>query len=271
VRRIAKKVARKAISREKKLERYVESDERVQKPRQGWQMRLEFDEARAGSRDVAVLHDAAIGYEAPLLSGVNLTLRFGERVALVGPNGSGKTTLARTLAGQIPPLGGAVRLGASVRLGYSAQEQELLRPELNALTTLQQVSRQTESDLRNFLHYFLFEDDEVFTPVAELSFGERARLALALLVARGSNFLLLDEPINHLDIPSRSRFEQALTAFAGASLVITHDRYFIERFATKVWKVENGGVREYVELTEALYGKRDNVTADFTDYADGFV
>ena len=254
VRRIAKKVARKALAREKKLERYLESDDRVGKPRQGWQVKLEFDAASASGRDVLMMEDLAVGYRQPLLSSLNLVLRFGERVALIGANGSGKTTLVRTLLGQLPPLAGRARLGASVVPGYFAQGQELLRPELNALTTLQQVSAQSDTDLRNFLHYFLFSGDEVFTPVAKLSFGERARLALAVLVARGCNFLVLDEPINHLDIPSRARFEQALAAFDGTSLVIAHDRYFIGHFATRVWKAAGGTVREYLDLEVALAG-----------------
>jgi ATP-binding cassette subfamily F protein 3 len=258
VRRIAKKVARKALSREKKMERYLGSDERVEKPKPGWQMKLEFDDTPMSGRDVLTLEEASVGYDQPLLSHLNLTVRFGQRVALIGPNGSGKTTLARTLAGQLPPLGGRVRLGASVRVGYFSQEQELLRRELNALTTLQQLSRQTETDLRNFLHYFLFEGDDVFTPVAELSYGERARLALATLVIQGRNFLLLDEPINHLDIASRARFEQALTNFEGTSLVIAHDRYFIARYATQVWKVEAGTVKAYADLEDALKERPTN-------------
>jgi ATP-binding cassette subfamily F protein 3 len=247
VRRLAKKVARKALSREKKLERYAESDDRVEKPKLGWQIKLEFDEAPVSGRDVLTLEAVTIGYQHALLSDIHLTLRYGERIVLVGPNGAGKTTLARTIAGQLSPLAGRVRLGAGVRLGYFAQEQEKLRPELNALTTLQAFSGQSETDLRNFLHYFLFKGDEVFTPVAELSFGERARLALAALIAQGCNFLLFDEPLNHLDLPARERFEQALTAFEGTALVITHDRYFIQRFATGVWRVEARTVKHAVE------------------------
>ena len=236
---------------EQRLERLM-TDERVEKPRLGWQMKMDFDDTPASGRDVLTLEEAAVGYDKPLLSSLNLVLRFGERAALVGANGSGKTTLARTIAGRLEPLAGRVRLGAGVRLGYFAQEQELLRPELNALTTLQQFSRQSETDLRNFLHYFLFEGDDVFTPVAGLSYGERSRLALAVLVVQGRNFLILDEPINHLDIASRARFEQALTNFEGTSLVIAHDRYFLERFATQVWKVEAGGIKIYADLADAL-------------------
>jgi ATP-binding cassette subfamily F protein 3 len=114
--------------------------------------------------------------------------------------------------------------------------------------------RQDDTTLRHFLHFFLFEGDEVFTPVAGLSYGERARLALAALVAQGCNLLVLDEPVNHLDIPSRERFEQALAAFEGTALIIAHDRYFIDRLATSIWKVQAGGVRVFADLGDALAG-----------------
>ena len=141
------------------------------------------------------------------------------------------------------PLAGQVRLGANVRVGYMAQEQESLDPTLDAFTTIRNLAPRSDTDVRAFLHFFLFVGDDVFVPVRSLSFGERARLALATFVACGRNFLLLDEPINHLDIPSRARFEQALSAFEGTTLAVVHDRYFIERFATQVWEVENGTVR----------------------------
>ena len=180
---------------------------------------------------------------------VSFVVNAGERVGLIGPNGSGKTTLLRTIAGQLPPLSGQVRLGAGVRLGYMSQEQSLLQPEHSALEMVQRVASLNETEARNFLHFFLFSDDDPLRPSAELSYGERARLALALLVAQGCNFLLLDEPINHLDIPSRSRFEEALSSFEGTVLAVVHDRYFIDRFATELWIVEGGGVRREVRAT----------------------
>ncbi len=246
VRRIAKKVARKAKSREKKLDRFLGSDERVDKPKAGWQMKLAFEEPEHLGQDVLSSEELAIGYDGnpALLSGLNLSVRAGARIALTGPNGSGKTTLLRTIAGTLEPLAGRFRLGASVRLGYMAQEQELLEPELSALEALRQVAPLGETEARSFLHFFLFEGDDPLRPSASLSYGERARLALALLVARGCNFLLLDEPINHLDIPSRTRFEQALSNFEGTVLAVVHDRYFIERFATQLWVVENRGISQ---------------------------
>lgn len=245
VRRIAKKVARKAASREKKLDRYLASDERVAKPGRSWQMKLDFDEARQThiGRDVLELQDVTVGFPGrPLLASLNLSIRAGERVILTGPNGSGKTTLLRTIAGTQPPLAGRIRLGESVRLGYMTQEQEALDPESTALAMILHAAAMTETEARSFLHYFLFEGDNPLRPIADLSFGERSRLSLAVLVAEGCTFLLLDEPINHLDIPSRTRFEEALTYFPGTILAVVHDRYFIERFATEIWRVTDGRI-----------------------------
>jgi ATP-binding cassette subfamily F protein 3 len=242
VRRYAKKVARKAKSREKKLERYLDADERVEKPKASWQMKLEFGTPDHLSQDTLALEQLAVGYQGhpPLLREVDVQVRAGARIALTGPNGGGKTTLLRTIAGQLPAQAGRVRLGASVQLGYMAQEQELLDPALSALEAIQRVAPFNETEARSFLHFFLFSGDDALRPAASLSYGERARLALGTLVAGGCNFLLLDEPINHLDIPSRARFEAALSSFSGTVLAVVHDRYFIERFATEVWILENG-------------------------------
>jgi ATP-binding cassette subfamily F protein 3 len=244
VRRIAKKVAKKALSREKKLDRYLDSDERVEKPKASWQMKLEFEAAESASKHVLVTENLAVGYapDNPLLGGLNLQIRAGQHIALTGSNGAGKTTLIRTIAGKLAPLSGLIKLGANIKLGYMTQEQELLNPELSALGTIQSMATFNETEARNFLHYFLFEDDDPLRPTRELSYGERARLQLAMLVAQGCNFLLLDEPINHLDIPSRTRFEEALSSFEGTILAVVHDRYFIDRFASEIWTVKDGKV-----------------------------
>ncbi|MEW5872872.1 MAG: ribosomal protection-like ABC-F family protein [Chloroflexota bacterium] len=255
VRRVAKKVAKKAKSREKKLDRYLESDERLEKPLAGWQMKLEFgsspgeeSQPRHLGRDVCTTSGLVVGYEGypPLLENLNLQVRAKRRIVFTGPNGAGKTSLLRTLAGRLPPLAGRVHLGASVKLGYMTQEQEALDPALNAVEAVQRLAALNETEVRSFLHYFLFSGDDALRPAGQLSYGERARLMLATLVVSGCNLLLLDEPINHLDIPSRSRFEQALSGFEGAILAVVHDRYFIERFATDLWVIEGRGVRHEV-------------------------
>jgi ATP-binding cassette subfamily F protein 3 len=153
----------------------------------------------------------------------------------------GKTTLLRTIAGEIEPISGSVHLGAHIKIGYLTQEQEALSNELNALETIQVHASLNETEARSFLHYFLFSGDDVFLPVMSLSLGERTRLQLASLIIAGCDFLLLDEPINHLDIPSRTQFEQALSHFDGTVLAVVHDRYFIQRFASEIWVLDDSG------------------------------
>ena len=253
-RRYAKKIARKAKAKEKRLERYLERGDRLEKPRPTWQMKLDFVQVPVSSQEVLRLEDLAVGYAPgrPLLEGINLVLRAKERIALLGPNGSGKTTLLRTIVGELAALHGRACAGPSIRIGYLAQEQETLDPAANALTTILAAASMAETDARTFLHYFLFAGDEVFVPVRDLSFGERARLLLARLVAQGCNLLILDEPTNHLDVPSRERFEQALTAYEGTVLAVVHDRYFVDHFATGIWVAEGGSVRRYLDREEYL-------------------
>jgi ATP-binding cassette subfamily F protein 3 len=252
-RRYAKKVARKASAREKKLARYVESEDRVEKPKESWRMKLEFNQPSKHGRNVLIVKDLAIGYpdHKRLLSNLNFEIAYGARIAMTGPNGAGKTTLLRTIAGHLEPCAGDVWLSSSAHIGYLSQGQEFLDPDQNALDSIREVVAINETEARSFLHYFLFTEDDPLRPIGELSYGERARLQLALLVAQGCDFLFLDEPINHLDIPSRTSFERALATLIGTVLVVVHDRYFIERFATEVWTVNELGVeREYLKSFE---------------------
>jgi ATP-binding cassette subfamily F protein 3 len=241
---IAKKVARKAKAREGKLERYLEAEDRVERPSQSRSIRLDFaDTARLG-QSVLRLVDVSAGYagERPLLAHLNLEIAAGERIVLTGPNGSGKTTLLRTIARQLPPLAGHIEQGPTVKLGYMTQEQAGLDWNLSPLQTIQHAFSSEEA-ARTFLAYFLFTKDEPLKPNSQLSYGQRARLELAQMVADGCNVLLLDEPINHLDIPARTQFEEALSGFEGTILTVIHDRYFIDRFADELWWIEAGRVR----------------------------
>ncbi len=248
VRRYAKKVARKAKSREKKLDRFLQSDERVKKPRKGWQLDVNLDPATRSGDLVLALNTIGHGYAGgPQLFGdLSLEIQYADRIALLGPNGSGKSTLIKIITGDLPPAAGSVRRGAGVRLGYMAQEQETLEPDATPVSIIQRAAGINETEARNFLHHFLFSGDGALLQVEKLSYGERARLIMARLVVSGANFLVLDEPLNHLDIQSRQRFESALDAFSGTVLAVSHDRAFINNFARKVWRLNAG--RLQVEL-----------------------
>ncbi len=244
--RVTKGVAGRAKHIEMRIDKLLNED-RIERLRPSWQLKLDFGSPEHQSRDVVITKNLSVGYaqEQPLLTSVDLHLRAGQRIALTGENGSGKTTLVRTITGMIPPLAGTLKVGEKVKLGYMAQEQELLDPTLTGLQTIQKFAPFNETEARHFLHFFLFSGDDPLRPSSSYSYGERARLMLALLVAQGCTFLILDEPINHLDIPSRARFEQALGNFKGAVLAVVHDRYFIENFAEELWLVEHGKVIKY--------------------------
>jgi ATP-binding cassette, subfamily F, member 3 len=229
---------RRAKHIEQRIER-LQTIDHIEKPKTPWEMKIEFSDIAETGRDVIALEHLSVGYgEKTLLGGINQVLRYGQRVALIGPNGSGKTTLLRTITGVVPLLAGRLRIGSNVKIGYMAQEQETLEPELNPLQSIQKSVNFTETEARSFLSKYLFKGDDVFIPARSLSYGERSRLMLACLVATGCNLLLLDEPINHLDIPARLHFEEALSTFEGTVLAIVHDRYFIEGFATHIWEVQ---------------------------------
>ncbi len=243
-RRIAKDLARRAVVQRARLERMLASEDLASKPGISWKMKLEFTDVPRSGQDALLVSDLRMGFgDRVLLEDVNLHLGYGERAVLIGPNGAGKTTLLRCITGQLQPWSGSIQLGRGVRLGYMSQEQETLDPSTTPLELIRATAPLDETEARSFLHYFLFAGDEVFVPVGQLSFGERSRLALALLVVQGCNFLLLDEPINHLDIPSRESFERAIARFEGTLLAVVHDRYFIERLATTIWVMEDRTVK----------------------------
>jgi len=245
------KTVRRAKQLEKRID-FLEGEGKLDKPSHAWDMRMHFTETPDSGQIALQINRLMIGYdENPLLPPITQTVTLGQRIALVGPNGIGKTTLLRTLLGQILPLNGTYNFGSGIKPGYLSQEQENLAPSLTVLETLQQNSELVNhTEARTFLHRFLFSGEEVFQPVETLSYGQRSRLMLALLVARHCNLLFLDEPLNHLDLSSQESFEAALSEFDGTILAIAHDQYFIDRFAQVIWRLSTDGLQR--ELTQAL-------------------
>jgi len=241
-RNIAGQNTRQAQGRRKRLERFVR-DKAIDAPREERAIRLDM-QANARSGDQVLITQALqVGYHddgVPLFDVPDITLYRGECAALIGPNAAGKTTFLKTVLGQLPPLSGQGRLGASVEVGYFAQAHETLNPESSVIDEILSMQDVPEGEARNLLARYLFTGDDVFKPVRALSGGERGRLALAKLALSGANFLLLDEPTNHLDIPSQEVLEATLADFAGTILLVSHDRYLIRNLATQIWALDQG-------------------------------
>jgi ATP-binding cassette subfamily F protein 3 len=231
--------SRQAKGRLKRLERF-KRDKALDRPREEHTIKVQFQTPLRSGDKVVWSQDLIVGYdrEAPLFRCPDLDLRRGECVALLGPNGSGKTTFLKTVLGEIKPLAGHARLGASLKLGYFAQVHIDLSPEKSVLDTILEVKNLPLGEARSFLARFLFTGDDVFKRISELSGGERSRVALAKLVLQRANFLLLDEPTNHLDIASQEVLEEVLDNFAGTILLVTHDRYLVDRLATQLWIID---------------------------------
>ena len=260
--------SREARGRQKLLNRL----ERVERPRDFPEMHFEFSSLIDSGQIVFSTQKLAIGY-TPSSSPADLTqnrgeptvlvrvadleLLRGDRVGLLGPNGAGKTTLLRTIIGELAPVSGQINPGHNVRIGYYSQIHSGLYAERTILDEIRQVSALSEEGARSFLGRFLFSGDDVFKPVNALSGGERSRVALAKLTLQGSNFLVLDEPTNHLDLQSRQFLEEVLGEFEGTLLFVSHDRYFIDSLATKVWVIEDGVLIPYLgNYTEYRTRKR---------------
>jgi ATPase subunit of ABC transporter with duplicated ATPase domains len=236
-RKRAKKVARRATTLKARLERQIEGEGHVDRPdKRPGGFYGEFSSDRSATLLVSA---RALSLEAGgrrLIDGADFAIRRGERVALVGPNGSGKTTLLRALLGQQPVAGGELQVAPSAKVGYLSQEdgEDFSGAlELDPVEFLRRRVPMSRAEVGNFLHRFLFGHDLLSTPIGKLSFGERRRLSLAQLVLAETSLLLLDEPTNHLDLPSREAFEEALEGYEGATIAVSHDRYFLERFADR--------------------------------------
>ena len=247
------KSLRLARSREKRLEKI----ERLEKPQEEGTVQFRFEVRRRTGEDVLQAEGLEKSFgERILFRDVKMHIRAGDRIALIGDNSTGKTTLLRCLTGEEQPDHGSIRWGTGVDIGYYDQHQAGLHPQKTVLDEVwDRFPRMEQYEVRGALGLFLFTGDDVFAPVNTLSGGEKGRVALTELMLRKDNVLLLDEPTNHLDMDSREVLEDALEDFPGTILAVSHDRYFINRFAEKVFVLEEGGIREYLGNYDSYFAK----------------
>lgn len=199
-----------------------------------------------------------VGYpDAPLFDADDIELRRLETAALIGPNGAGKTTFLKTILGNLAPLAGETILGASLNVAYFSQAHEALNLENTILDELIHHEHMLISEARNYLGQYLFRGEDVYKKVSTLSGGERGRLALAILALQDANFLLLDEPTNHLDVSSQELLEAVLLQYKGTILLVSHDRYLIDRLGTQIWAVRDGRLTVYKGNYQEYVGQRD--------------
>jgi ATP-binding cassette subfamily F protein 3 len=195
---------------------------------------------------VAELEDVSMSFGGQkIFDHISLLIRKGDGVAIVGPNGAGKTTLLRVLLGELESPTGRVKIGSRVKIGYFSQQHEGLDPEHTVLDEITYAYGVSEEQARKYLGAFLFHGDDVYRRIGELSGGEQSRVAFLKLMMTGANFLVLDEPTNHLDIPAKEAVEEALMAFPGTFLAVSHDRYFLDKVSNCTLELENGSLTEY--------------------------
>lgn len=236
---------KRAQSRRKMLEKM----EIMEKPQGNEKSaNFSFQIERASGNEVLKLNNVSIGYDfTPITSNITFTITKGDSVALVGPNGIGKSTLLKTITNALSLLSGNIQYGTNVKIGYYDQEQANLSSNKRVLNELwDDYPDKTEKEIRTVLGNFLFSGDDVLKQVSDLSGGEKARLSLSKLMMQKANFLILDEPTNHLDLDSKEILENALIDYPGTILFVSHDRYFINRIATKVIEMSESGIQEFL-------------------------
>lgn len=253
------KSIRAAESRQKALDKM----ERIEKPYTEDEIRFRFEIKNQSGNDVLQVTDLAKSFDDKLLfQNVSFFIRRGERVAILGPNGIGKSTLLKCILGQYSPSSGDIRLGTGVSIGYYDQEQRNLRPNNTVIDEVWSAAPHlSQTEIRNILAAFLFKNEDVFKTIGTLSGGERGRVLLAKLILAKDNFLILDEPTNHLDMASKEKLEQALADYPGTILVVSHDRYFLNKIVNRILVLEKEGVTEYLGNYDDYLEKKRALTS----------
>lgn len=237
------KQVKRAESKEKALAKMEKIERPESLPRS---IRLSFDPEVESGFDVLKVKDLAMAFDHPLFDHVSFEIKRGEKAALLGPNGIGKTTLFHIILHDLSPTHGKVKLGVKVMIGYYDQEQTSLNMNKSIFDEISDTyPTMTNTEIRNVCATFLFRGDDVFKTIGDLSGGEKGRVILIKLLLNKANFLILDEPTNHLDIQSEEVLEDALSDFPGTILFISHDRYFINKIATKVIELTPHGTKTY--------------------------
>ena len=238
----ADKLHKRAFSMEKRIEKLSQSE----KPTERRRLNGKFKEREFNGDEVLVADNVSKSFgERTLFSGIDLLVEGGERIALIGDNGTGKSTLVKLIMGEETPDSGYLALGPAVRTAYLPQMVSFSVDSRSALDTMLYDCRCQPQDARDRLAAFGFRGESVFTPVGTLSGGEKSRLKLCMLMGGDINFLILDEPTNHLDIASREWMEDALSDYEQTLLFVSHDRYFIEKFATRIWALADGKITDF--------------------------
>ncbi|HVT91344.1 MAG TPA: ABC-F family ATP-binding cassette domain-containing protein [Bryobacteraceae bacterium] len=260
--------AKQVQSRIKELEKI----ERIEIPPEEGVIHFSFPQPKPSGRIVAEFKNVSKSYgEKHVFSNVNFTVERGDRIALVGVNGAGKSTLIKLLAGAEPLSSGEYTLGHNAEVDYFAQDQyKELDPDATLLDDLSRVgAKASQTELRNLLGCFLFSEDDVFKRIGVLSGGERNRYALARLLLRPSNFLLLDEPTNHLDMRAKDVLLESIAGFSGTVVFVSHDRYFIDKLATRVFEIGGGEVRIFPGDYEDYLWRKEGAHLDLSLSANG--
>ena len=249
---------KRAQSRRKQLERMDVLDRPSGELKRA---QFSFDIERVSGNQVLMVRDVTVGYGDKALScHLTFNLERGERIALLGPNGLGKSTLLKTIVGRLQPLAGDIAYGSNVTIGFYDQEQEALNPTKQVLHELwDEYRNMQEKDVRTVLGNFLFSGDDVLKKISELSGGEKARVSLAKLMLQKANLLILDEPTNHLDLFSKEILEEALDEYPGTILFVSHDRYFLNKIATRVLEMTPDGVISYLGNYDYYVAKKDEL------------